>query len=325
MPSLEIASSVPSQSGGMSCRDFIRVCTLAAAAVGLPGTAAKAFADTLAKGRRPSVIWLSFQECTGCTESLLRTMHPALDELIVDLISLDYHEALLAPSGHLAEAARQQAMRENDGKYILVCEGAIPTRDNGIHCKIGDRTALDLVKEAADHARAIIAIGSCASFGGIAAAEPNPTGAQGIPQVLAGKTVVTLPGCPANPYVFLGTAPARSPGRRQPPRPLAGGRPADRHRPRREPPRHRPHPPRARRPLGRDGDGGGRAPEAGVRGGVAAGGEGEGGVVGEGLRRGVFSSPAPAEIEAHLHFNFYIAMVLSSRRTAFRVTLPSPP
>ncbi|PYQ55012.1 MAG: hydrogenase 2 small subunit, partial [Acidobacteria bacterium] len=185
---LTMLSESPRPHSGMSRRDFLRVCSLAAAAVGLPGTAAKAFAETVAKGKRPSVIWLSFQECTGCTESLLRTSHPALDELIVDLISLDYHEALLAPSGHLAEEARKKAMRENDGKYILVCEGAIPTKDNGIYCKIGGRTALDLVKEAADHAGAIIAIGSCASFGGIAAADPNPTGAQGIPQVLAGKT-----------------------------------------------------------------------------------------------------------------------------------------
>jgi hydrogenase small subunit len=201
-----LQSSPRSHSGGMSRRDFVRVCTLAAAAVGLPGTAAKAFAEAAAKGKRPSVIWLSFQECTGCTESLLRTSHPALDELIVDLISLDYHEALLAPSGHLAEEARKKAMRENDGKYILVVEGAIPTKDGGIYCKIGGRTALDLVKEAADHAGAIIAIGSCASFGGLPAADPNPTGAKGAPQVLEGKTVVTLPGCPANPYIFLGTA-----------------------------------------------------------------------------------------------------------------------
>jgi hydrogenase small subunit len=163
-------------------------------------------AETLAAGRKPSVIWLSFQECTGCTESLLRTSSPALDELILDMISLDYHEALMVPSGHLAEEARLKAMDENDGKFILVVEGAIPTAENGIYCQIGGRTALDLVREAAERAGAIVAIGSCASFGGLPASGPNPTGAQGAPQVLAGKTVVTIPGCPANPYNFLGTA-----------------------------------------------------------------------------------------------------------------------
>jgi hydrogenase small subunit len=55
-------------------------------------------------------------------------------------------------------------------------------------------------------AGAIIAIGSCASWGGIPSADPNPTGAKGTPAILEGKTVVTIPGCPANPYNFLGTA-----------------------------------------------------------------------------------------------------------------------
>jgi hydrogenase small subunit len=206
MPVTSLPVRLPTPSGGMSRRDFIRICTLAAAAVGLPASSVLRMAEAAAKGRKPSVIWLSFQECTGCTESLLRASHPALDEVILDLVSLDYHETLLAPSGHLAEKAREAAMRENDGKYILVVEGAIPTKDGGIYCKIGGRTALDLVKEAADHAGAIISIGSCASFGGIPAADPNPTGAKGAPQVLEGKTVVTLPGCPANPYIFLGTA-----------------------------------------------------------------------------------------------------------------------
>lgn len=204
--SLPSAVSPPRPRSGFSRRDFLRICSLAAAAVGLPGSSAFAMAEAAAAGRKPSVIWLSFQECTGCTESLLRTSAPALDELILDLVSLDYQEALLAPSGQLAEEARMKAMAENAGQFILVIEGAIPTKDGGIYCKIGGRTALEIVREAADQAGAIIAIGSCASFGGIPAADPNPTGASGAPAVLSGKTVVTLPGCPANPYIFLGTA-----------------------------------------------------------------------------------------------------------------------
>ncbi len=191
---------------GLDRRDFLRICTLAAAAVGLPASAGRAFAEAAAAGRRPSVIWLSFQECTGCTESLLRTTKPALDELILDLISLDYHEALMVPSGHLAEEARKKAMEENKGKFILVTEGATPLKDGGIYCKIGGRTAKEILEEAAEMAGAIIAIGSCASWGGVPSADPNPTGATGTPMVLKNKTVVTIPGCPANPYNFLGTA-----------------------------------------------------------------------------------------------------------------------
>jgi hydrogenase small subunit len=188
-----------------SRREFLKICTLAAAAVGLPAAAGARMAAAVLEGKKPSVIWLSFQECTGCTESLLRTSHPRLDQLLLDLISLDYHEALMAPSGHLAETTRMRAMDTHAGKFVLVTEGAIPTKDEGIYCKTGSRTALEIVREAAEMAGAVIAIGSCASFGGIAAADPNPTDARGIPEVLEGKTVVTIPGCPPNPYNFLGT------------------------------------------------------------------------------------------------------------------------
>jgi hydrogenase small subunit len=187
-----------------SRRDFVRLCTVAAAAIGLGPLAAEEFVQAVARGKKPSVLWLQFQECTGCTESLLRTTHPAVDDLILDLISLDYHETLFAAAGHQAEAALKSAMRDNAGKYICVVEGAIPTKDNGIYCMIGGRTALEIVNDVAAHAGAVIAIGSCASWGGVAATEPNPTGASGVHEVLKGKTVVNIPGCPANPYNFLG-------------------------------------------------------------------------------------------------------------------------
>lgn len=190
---------------GIGRREFLRrTCLLAAAAVGLPASAAAAIERAVLAGKKPSVIWLSFQECTGCTESLLRTSHPALDELILDLISLDYHEALSAAAGHQAEAAREAAMREHAGKYVLVVEGAIPTKDDGIYCKVGGKTALQLVRECSEQAGAIIAIGSCAAWGGIPSSDPDPTGAQGVKQVLPAKAVVSLPGCPANPYNLLG-------------------------------------------------------------------------------------------------------------------------
>ena len=199
---------------GVSRRDFLRVCTIAAAAAGLPAWTAVKFAEAASVKTRPSVIWLHFQECTGCTESLLRTSHPAAAELILDLVSLDYHETLFAAAGVQAEDALRAAMKKNAGKYVCVIEGAIPEKENGAYCKIGGRTAVEIVTEAVGQAGAIIAIGSCASWGGVASADPNPTGATGVPQLLKsanyapylrGRTVVTLPGCPANPYNFLGT------------------------------------------------------------------------------------------------------------------------
>ncbi|HEX2444813.1 MAG TPA: hydrogenase small subunit [Vicinamibacterales bacterium] len=124
--------------------------------------------------------------------------------MILDLVSLDYSETLFAAAGHQAEAALKAAMTRNAGKYVCVIEGAIPTKDDGVYCMIGGRTAVDIARDVASRAGAVIAIGSCASWGGIPSADPNPTGATGAPQVLQGSTVVTIPGCPPNPYNFLG-------------------------------------------------------------------------------------------------------------------------
>ncbi len=190
---------------GVDRRDFVKVCAMAAAAVGLPASAGLKMAEAAAAGLKPSVIWLHFQECTGCTESLLRTSHPGLAELIFDLISLDYHETLMAAAGHQIEEVLQDVMEQNEGKYVCVVEGAIPTKDGGIYCQIAGRTAMSILEEVGGKAGAVIAIGSCASWGGIPSADPNPTGAVGAPEILEGIPVITIPGCPANPYNFLGT------------------------------------------------------------------------------------------------------------------------
>ena len=201
-----LVEDILSQRPGIDRRAFMTVVTMAAAAVGLSSAAAAKVVEAAARKVKPSVVWLHFQECTGCTESLLRTSAPDLGDLILDLVSLDYHETLFAASGYQAEAALKQTMEANAGKFILVVEGAIPTKDGGIYCKIAGKTAVEMLNEVAEKAGAIIAIGSCASWGGIPSADPNPTGATGVPMILKGKTVVTLPGCPANPYIFLGTA-----------------------------------------------------------------------------------------------------------------------
>ena len=185
-------------------RDFIKVCTAAAAAVGLPLSAGEAFAKDIAAGKKPSIVWLHFQECTGCTESLLRTGHPDVGELILDLISLDFHETLFAAAGHQFEECLHKTMTENSGKYILVVEGAIPTKIGGNYCIIAGKTAVETLNEVASKAALTVAIGSCASWGGLPSAKPNPTGAVGVNEILKGKTVVTLPGCPANAYNLLG-------------------------------------------------------------------------------------------------------------------------
>jgi hydrogenase small subunit len=185
-------------------RSFLKVVLQAAAAVGLSATSGTQIANALAKGARPSVIWLHFQECTGCTESLLRTSHPDIAELIFEHISLDYHETLMAAAGKQAEEALHAAMKANAGRYILVVEGAIPEKENGNYMRIAGKNGIDMLKEVSAGAALVVAIGSCASWGGIPSADPNPTGAQGVKQILRGAKVVNIPGCPPNPYIILG-------------------------------------------------------------------------------------------------------------------------
>lgn len=194
--------------GGVSRRDFLKVCTAAAVYMGLAESFGTKIAEAAAAAaRRPPVIWLSAQECTGCTESLLRTSHPTVESLILDLISLDYHETLNAGAGHQAEEFRKKSIEENTGKFILVVDGSIPVADGGIYCKIAGRTALDILKETAPKAAAVIAIGSCASWGGVPSSDPNPTGATPVHKILAGSgiPIINIPGCPPNGYNFLST------------------------------------------------------------------------------------------------------------------------
>ena len=191
--------------GGITRREFMKFCAGIAATMGLSSSMAVRIAEAATAPGRPPVIWISAQECTGCTESLLRSEHPTLEQLILESISLDYHETLNAGAGHQAEAARHASMEANKGKYILVVDGSIPTRDGGIYCKVANKTILEHVEEGAANAAAIIAIGSCASWGGIPSSGPNPTGAKAVHEIIQGKPIVNIPGCPPNPYNFLAT------------------------------------------------------------------------------------------------------------------------
>ena len=190
---------------GVSRRTFLKGCAAVCAAMGLSQETAKKMAEAATSKHRPPVVWLHFQECTGCTETLLRASHPDVARLILDLISVDYHETLLAAAGTQAEEILHETVSENTGKFICVVEGAIPTRDNGIYCKTGGKTALEIINEVAPKAVAVIAMGTCAAFGGIQAASPNPTGAKGVRDIIGSTPIINCPGCPPNPVAFLGT------------------------------------------------------------------------------------------------------------------------
>jgi len=189
---------------GISRRSFLKLCAVTTSMMALPPAMIPRVAAALEKALRPSVIWLSFQECTGCTESLTRSHAPTLESLIFNAISLDYHHTLQAASGTAAEAAREKAMEKFYGKYLLIVDGSIPTRDNGIYSTIAGRTNLDMLQEAAAGAAAIVAVGTCAAFGGIPYARPNPTGAVPVSELVKDKPIINVSGCPPIPVVITG-------------------------------------------------------------------------------------------------------------------------
>ncbi len=181
---------------GVSRRDFLGFCRDMSIVLGLGSVAGSRVAHALQQVKRPSVIWLQLQECTGCVESVLRTAEPTIGELLLDLVSLDYNHTLMAGAGHAVESAMQDAMAANAGEYLLIVTGSVPLNEGGVYTTIGGRTALDIVTEAAEGAAAVIAVGACAHWGNIQAANPNPTGAVGISQVIRNKPVVNIAGCP---------------------------------------------------------------------------------------------------------------------------------
>jgi len=177
------------KSKGYSRRDFLRFCSYISAAAGIHASGLATVVKALETQPRPPVVWFHFQECTCCSESFIRSSHPIVADIILDKISLDYTETLQAAAGFQAEEALHNTMNRYKGQYIMTVEGSIPAKDGGIYCTIAGRTALDIVKEAAQGAKAIIAWGSCASNGCVQAASPNPTGATPVHKIITNKNV----------------------------------------------------------------------------------------------------------------------------------------
>lgn len=181
---------------GVSRREFLAFCAEMAAVLGLAGTVVPRVARALEAVKRPTVIWLQLQECTGCVESVLRTGDPTIGDLVLDLVSLDYQHTLMAAAGEAAERAMRASMQANAGKYLLVVTGSVPLKEGGVYTTIGGRTAHELLVEAARGAAAVVAVGACAHWGNIQASRPNPTGAVGVADIVKDKPVMNVAGCP---------------------------------------------------------------------------------------------------------------------------------
>jgi len=190
---------------GVSRRDFMKYCGMLTATMGLSSSFIPKVAEVFAAPKqRPPVVWLHFAECTGCSEAILRSMYPWIDQLVLEVLSVEYHETIFAAAGHQMEDNLQAAVKKYNGKFICVVEGAIATKFDGAYGKIGGRTFLEIAKDVLPKALAVICLGTCSAYGGVQAAKPNPGGYKGVGDAL-GIATVNIPGCPPNPINFVGT------------------------------------------------------------------------------------------------------------------------
>jgi hydrogenase small subunit len=182
---------------GLSRRDFMKFCTGMAAVLALPSSFIPKIAEAVT-GKKPYLVWLEYQDCAADTEALLRATSPTVGDIVLDIFSVDYHETIMAPAGHQAEKSLMDVVNNNKGEYFVIVEGSIPMKDDGVYCCIGGKSAVDRVREVCGNAAATIAVGTCAAYGGLPAADPNPTGAVSVSEAVPGATVINLPGCPLN-------------------------------------------------------------------------------------------------------------------------------
>jgi len=184
---------------GVSRREFLSFCSTLATALALPASLGARIAEALEHGEKPTLVWLEFQDCAGNAESFLRASRPTTAEIVLDVLSVDYHETIMAAAGHRATAALAGVVEKLRGKYLAVVEGSIPVADDGVYCTIGGRSALEIAREVCGNAAATIAVGTCASYGGLPAAAPNPTGALSVADALPGlDNLINMPACPVN-------------------------------------------------------------------------------------------------------------------------------
>lgn len=166
------------------------------------------------------ILWLQASTCSGCSVSVINTIHPSIKNVILEQVLpghkllLNYHGTLMAATGALSTDAAREVMTRHKGKYVLIVEGAIPLKAEGAYGTIGEQgdKPLTMRRWAEDMGRdamAVLAVGTCAAYGGLPAAAPNPSESIGVSDLYTrvgiSTPVINIPGCPCHPDWFIGT------------------------------------------------------------------------------------------------------------------------
>lgn len=201
----------------LSRREFVKLCTGTVAGIGVSRMFHPEIVQALqeaATGKKPPVIWLQGTGCTGCSVSLLNTVHPTIAEVLLKVISLEYHPTVMGSEGEMALENMFHVAEANKGKFFLAVEGAIPVAEDGIFCVIGERhghhlTMMQAMKELGSQAAGVLALGACGTSGGIPGAKGSITQSLPVTKFFASQgiktPVINIPGCPPHPDWIVGT------------------------------------------------------------------------------------------------------------------------
>ncbi|MHC4697153.1 MAG: hydrogenase small subunit [Planctomycetota bacterium] len=190
----------------VSRREFLRLAAAAAATGRLAPAALATLQERMLVEGGPRVIWLQGAGCDGCAVSVLNSIHYAtIDDLLLNTLDVEFQNNLMAAAGDLAVSAADAAGAEPG--YVLVVEGAIPVGASGKYCTLWPgMTMHDGLLSFSQNASVILALGTCAAYGGTSAGAPNPTDARGVGGILGSDDrLINLPGCPTHPDWLVGT------------------------------------------------------------------------------------------------------------------------
>lgn len=201
----------------LSRRDFVKLCTGTVAGFGISSMFHPGLVQALEAATgpdRPPVIWLQGLGCTGCSVSLLNSLNPSIADVLLKVISLEYHPTVMCSEGAVAFEHMMEIAEKFKGKFYMVLEGSVSMKEDGHYCMVGDFhgrdvTLMEAVKYAGERAAGAIAVGACAAGGGIPAANGNKTEAMPLTtffKKMGIKTpVINVPGCPPHPDWMVGT------------------------------------------------------------------------------------------------------------------------